>query len=286
MEKLNKLISDENFWKNNKQAKNITKEASTVEKVINSLNNLEKELEDLKELIELSKNENSELEQVKIQLNQFEKKVEELEEESLFNGEYEGHFFARWHTSDLSFTYLGKGKNYRFEDGHPTFRRNGTETTTVKVFLSCENSREILSNESEQNDLSSTFALEKHLEDFLVQNWNQTQLSQKYDLLFEDDKFIGQQYATDTGFIDLLAISKDKNELLVIELKKGRASDSVLGQIQRYMGYILEEIAEEGQTVRGLIIALEDDIKLRRALVVTTNIEFFRYKVSFELFQN
>ncbi len=89
MEKLNKLISDENFWKNNKQAKNITKEASTVEKVINSLNNLEKELEDLKELIELSKNENSELEQVKIQLNQFEKKVEELEEESLFNGEYD-----------------------------------------------------------------------------------------------------------------------------------------------------------------------------------------------------
>ena len=204
----------------------------------------------------------------------------------LFNGEYEGHFFARWHTSDLSFTYLGKGKNYRFEDGHPTFRRNGTETTTVKVFLSCENSREILSNESEQNDLSSTFALEKHLEDFLVQNWNQTQLSQKYDLLFEDDKFIGQQYATDTGFIDLLAISKDKNELLVIELKKGRASNSVLGQIQRYMGYILEEIAEEGQTVRGLIIALEDDKKLRRALVVTNNIEFFRYKVSFELFQN
>jgi len=89
LEKLNKLISDENFWKNNKQAKNITKEASTVEKVINSLNNLEKELEDLKELIELSKNENSELEQVKIQLNQFEKKVEELEEESLFNGEYD-----------------------------------------------------------------------------------------------------------------------------------------------------------------------------------------------------
>ena len=204
----------------------------------------------------------------------------------LFNGEYEGHYFARWHTSDLSFTYLGKGKNYSFEDGHPTFRRNGTETTTVKVLLSCDNSREILSNDAEQNDLSSTFALEKHLEDFLVHNWDQTQLSQKYDLLFEDNKLISQQYSTDTGFIDLLAISKDKNELLVVELKKGRASDSVLGQIQRYMGYILEEIAEEGQTVKGLIIALEDDKKLRRALVVTNNIEFFRYKVSFELFQN
>ena len=52
------------------------------------------------------------------------------------------------------------------------------------------------------------------------------------------------------------------------------------------MGYILEEIAEDDQTVRGLIIALEDDNKLRRALVVTNNIDFYRYKVSFELFKN
>ena len=107
----------------------------------------------------------------------------------------------------------------------------------------------------------TVFALEKHLEDFLVHNWSQTSLSQKYDLLYEDNELVGQQYPTDTGSIDLLAISKDKKELLVIELKKGRASDAVVGQIQRYMGYILEEIAEEGQTVKGLIIALEDDNK-------------------------
>ena len=132
----------------------------------------------------------------------------------------------------------------------------------------------------------TVFALEKHLEDFLVQNWPQTTLSQKYDLLYEDNELVGQQYPTDTGYIDLLAVSKDKKELLVIELKKGRASDVVVGQIQRYMGYILEEIAEDDQTVRGLIIALEDDNKLRRALVVTNNIDFYRYKLSFELYQN
>jgi len=132
----------------------------------------------------------------------------------------------------------------------------------------------------------TVFALEKHLEDFLVQNWPQTTLSQKYDLLYEDNELVGQQYPTDTGYIDLLAVSKDNKELLVIELKKGRASDVVVGQIQRYMGYILEEIAEDDQTVRGLIIALEDDNKLRRALVVTNNIDFYRYKVSFELFKN
>jgi len=82
---------------------------------------------------------------------------------------------------------------------------------------------------------------------------------------------IGQQYPTDAGPIDILAISKDKKELLVIELKKGRASDSVLGQIQRYMGYVLDELAEDKQKVRGVIIALEDDQRIRRALRVASS---------------
>lgn len=97
----------------------------------------------------------------------------------------------------------------------------------------------------------SVFALEKHLEDFLVQNWKQTELGKHYDIYENDGEIIGQQYPTDTGRIDILAISKDKKELLVVELKKGRASDYVVGQVQRYMGYVLEELAEEGQMVKG-----------------------------------
>jgi restriction system protein len=129
------------------------------------------------------------------------------------------------------------------------------------------------------------FALEKHLEDFLVQNWKQTELGKSYDIYEEEGELVGQQYQSDTGPIDILAISKDKKELLVVELKKGRVSDSVVGQIQRYMGYVQEELAEEGQKVKGVIIALEDDIKIRRALAVAPNIEFFKYQVSFRLYK-
>jgi restriction system protein len=85
--------------------------------------------------------------------------------------------------------------------------------------------------------------------------------------------------------MDILAISKDGRELLVVELKKGRASDAVVGQVQRYMGYVLDELAEPGQSVRGVIIALEDDLRLKRALRVTSNIDFYRYQVSFKLFK-
>lgn len=129
----------------------------------------------------------------------------------------------------------------------------------------------------------TVFALEKHLEDFLVSNWASTDLGKRYDIFTVDGEIVGQQYLSDTGPIDILAISKDTTELLVVELKKGRASDLVVGQIQRYMGYVLEELAEPHQTVKGVIIALEDDNRIRRALKVANNIDFYRYKISFSL---
>ena len=131
----------------------------------------------------------------------------------------------------------------------------------------------------------SVFALEKHLEDFLVKNWDHTKLGNEYEIYEEEGELVGQQYPSDTGPIDILAISKDKNTLLVVELKKGRVSDNVVGQIQRYMGYVKEELAESHQNVKGIIIGLEDDIRIKRALSVTNNIEFYRYKVNFNLFK-
>ena len=129
----------------------------------------------------------------------------------------------------------------------------------------------------------STFALEKHLEDFLVANWAATELGKTHKIYEVDGEKVGQQFPTDTGPIDVLAQSHDGAELLVVELKRGRASDSVVGQIQRYMGYVAQDLAEPGQTVRGVIIALKDDIPIRRALAVAPNIDFYRYEVSFRL---
>jgi restriction system protein len=108
-------------------------------------------------------------------------------------------------------------------------------------------------------------------------------LGRDYDIYAEDGEPVGQQYQTDTGPLDILAVSKDKKRLLVVELKKGRASDAVVGQTLRYMSFVMEELAEEGQTVLGVIIAHEDDQRIRRALMMTPNIVFYRYEVSFKL---
>lgn len=130
---------------------------------------------------------------------------------------------------------------------------------------------------------SSEFALEKHLEEFMVRNWGRTALGKKFDIFEMDGDKVGNQYPTDTGAIDILAISKDKKTILVIELKKGRASDSVLGQIQRYMGYVKDELADRNQMVLGAIIGFEKDTALQRALSVAPSISFYKYQIKFTL---
>ena len=152
----------------------------------------------------------------------------------------------------------------------------------IEKLLHGETARVIVSTDPTVED-PSAFAMEKHLEDFLVQNWAQTELGRQYDIFEEEGEKVGQQYPTDTGPMDILAISKDKKELLVIELKKGRGNDVVVGQVLRYMGFAMQELAESGQTVKGIIIALDDDQGLKRALAATPNVSFYRYQVSFKL---
>lgn len=57
----------------------------------------------------------------------------------------------------------------------------------------------------------------------------------------------------------------------------------MVGQTLRYMGYVSDELAEDGQVVEGVIIARDDDARIRRALSMTKGISFYRYKVTFKL---
>jgi len=127
------------------------------------------------------------------------------------------------------------------------------------------------------------FGLEAHLEDFLVENWDRLDIGKKYNLLEEDGDIVGQQYITPIGRFDLLAKSKDDKEWLIIELKKGRTSDAVVGQTLRYIAYAREKLAQAGEIVKGLIIVGEKDDKLVYAIKPVPDISLMTYKVSFKL---
>jgi len=86
---LNIEINDKDFWNNPIRAQKVSIEASTIEKLISSLENLETNLSDIKELIEITGednlNENDYLEEI----NNFEEMIEEIENEALYFGEYD-----------------------------------------------------------------------------------------------------------------------------------------------------------------------------------------------------
>jgi len=128
------------------------------------------------------------------------------------------------------------------------------------------------------------FILEKYLEDFIVSN---------FDAIFgpglslyrdSEGETVGQQYNTEeVGVIDILAEGQRANDIVVIELKKGRESDRVLGQILRYMGWVTENLATEKQNVRGIIICKDSDPKLLYALSMARDVSVKYYEVDFTL---
>jgi len=125
------------------------------------------------------------------------------------------------------------------------------------------------------------FYLEKQLEDFIIDNWDSTELGSQYDLIIEEGELKSQQYRTGIGPIDILARDKKTGSYVVIELKKGQTSDDTVGQIARYMGWVEDELGDKN--VKGVIIAQSFDKKLQYALKRVSGVEVFIYEINFRL---
>jgi len=141
--------------------------------------------------------------------------------------------------------------------------------------------------EEETEELMTGFGLEPHLRRFLVDNWDNTPLGNDYEILTEDGEIIGEEYRTsDAGIIDILAKEKNTGKWVVIELKKGKTSDAVVGQILRYIGWVEENKIEADEGVKGIIIVKEIDRKMKYALsplVGSLDISCFEYHIHFSL---
>ncbi len=126
------------------------------------------------------------------------------------------------------------------------------------------------------------FGIEKELESFLVSNWGS--VFRDLEVYVDENGRDGQQYPTEIGPIDILAVERQSGNFVVIELKRNRSSDQALGQVQRYMGWVKATLCRDNQKkVRGLIVCGEEDPRLTYAMTVTQNIKLQYYKVSFSL---
>ena len=130
------------------------------------------------------------------------------------------------------------------------------------------------------------FRLERHLHDFLVTNWEQTELGREWTIYSEPgDELAGYEYPTGVGRIDILARHQERPAWLVVELKRDRAADQTLGQVLRYIGWIKRHLAAPDEEVYGLIIAADVEKNLLYGLegVNDRRISLMRYRVEFHL---
>jgi hypothetical protein len=131
---------------------------------------------------------------------------------------------------------------------------------------------------------TTRFALERHLHDYMFDNWDMLDLAQDWDIYTRDgEPEAGYEFRTPIGRIDLLAKHKREPRWLVIELKREKSSDAVVGQVLRYMGWLQKHLVEIGETVEGLVVATEGDPQLHYALEVVPSVSFKSYEVEFRL---
>jgi RecB family endonuclease NucS len=135
-------------------------------------------------------------------------------------------------------------------------------------------------NEPDDEPLEvSEFAYEKDLQNFLSKNLYQVEPGLK---LYEEEDITGIEFPVGNRYIDILALDNDNN-YVVVELKVSRGYDRVVGQLLRYMAWIRKNQADNGQVVRGIIIAREISEDLLLACSEIPNIDLYEYQLSVSL---
>ena len=123
------------------------------------------------------------------------------------------------------------------------------------------------------------FAYEADLRNYLSKNLASLELGLR---LYEDEGITGIEFPVGGRFIDILAADAEQS-LVVIELKVSRGYDRVVGQLLRYVAWIKKNLADEGQRVRGFIVAREISEDLRLACSLVSDLELFEYELSLKL---
>lgn len=128
--------------------------------------------------------------------------------------------------------------------------------------------------------------LERHLEELLISNFQQ--LFPGWAIYPRDtgndgtNDHKGIRYRTPAGEIDILCLD-DNNNLVVIELKRNRASDTVVSQLERYLVWVEQNLAQPGQSVRGMVIAKKHGNHLVYSASRKDDIELWTYDLKLSL---
>ena len=204
-------------------------------------------------------------------------KIKDFFEDNSKVHRYGSSFVHRVYTIDVK----GNNVEYKLYENDKILTQNELINDLDDIIHEYKNSINIEIKNEDSLISQGKFYMEKHLEEFIITNWNEIDLGKKYDLIYDEGELISQQFRTDIGFIDILAKDKEDGSYVVIELKKNQTSDDTIGQIARYMGWIRDHKKDEN--VKGIIIASEFTKKLKYAIKYVKNIDVLSYEINFSL---
>ncbi len=92
---------------------------------------------------------------------------------------------------------------------------------------------------------------------------------------------IGKEFSVGGKRADCLLEHKINKDLLVLELKAGRADYKVFGQISMYIGILQKQFPDK--KIKGAIIAQTIDDTLKEAIVITDKVLLYEYEIKLKL---
>ena len=197
------------------------------------------------------------------------------EAEALVQDHLANDCYIRFATAEDWTAFYGQPQRRpTFEEALIYYRHRGDITRSTEVFKRAKGRGRLPDDlqDLDERKFRRLNVLEKTLEDFLEFN---------LDILESGLKFVGRQYPTSTGPLDILA--KDaRGRWVVVELKRGRAADRVIAQLLRYRSFIISErAAGRDDKVRGFVVAPDPDRRLTEAArgAAPVPLEVFRFEV-------
>jgi len=139
---------------------------------------------------------------------------------------------------------------------------------------------------------SGEFVKEQHLQQYLVNHWDQMELSDQWEIYSDaDDPEAGIEFSTGIGRPDILLTHTSKDRVCVLELKKGRTSDRAVGQLLRYVGWVRDNLEDlEGVSadsdVEGRLIVNKTSEKLEYAISAVPDLMLYEYEMQVRLNQS
>lgn len=176
-----------------------------------------------------------------------------------------GTFPAKEHLAKLVTEYFPDSK---WKDTHYAWYKS-----QIKRGLIVIDESKVITEEESTADTNKEFSLslERDLQSYLSLRLDEIENGLE---LVEN----GIEFNTSAGDIDILA--RDiKGNLVVIELKAGKAKDSAVGQILGYMGALSETKADEN--IRGIIVASDFEPRLFFASKSLNNLQLVKYNLIF-----